>query len=117
MENAAKAIETGRIGGDTYREVLEAMGFEVRDNARMFRRLSMRSAGSIRFTGVPDFFSASDAALYLTPEKQGGRFIGIRQSQVGWAARWLRYDANADSTVASADGLGAAMWAAFVRSL
>lgn len=117
MENEARAIESGQVEKGSYRAVLEAMGFEVRDNARMFRRLSIASTGSIRFTGVPDFFSASDAALYLTPEKRGGRFIDISQSQVGWTAQWLRYGAGAESSVASSDSLGAAMWAAFVRSL
>lgn len=105
-----------------YISVLRALGYEVRPNKRMFRRLSMRKSGSDQpFAGVPDMSCAKDAALYLTPRRTGGRFIEIIQSSADpygyWHARFLSYSGDSDRYgSASSNSLGAAMWAAYAAS-
>ena len=104
-----------------YDEVLTALGYEVRPNKRMFRRLSMRPLGKENrsFVGVPDMRNARDAELYLRPSVTNGRFVEISQSSSDcdgyWSARFMSYDGKEIGN-ASSSSLGAAMWAAFAKS-
>jgi hypothetical protein len=110
-EIAALALERDawRLSETDLKTVMGLLGYEVTSHGRL--RFACRPFGESHWQSLPSFNDAKDAELWL--RNRPGSFSHITQEESGWLAfyRWGGWHGGGES-----ESLGAAMFAAYIRS-